>query len=137
MFEAEVPVPKYFVEKLITESVKTEAIENLSTLFCKGSWATDCDASCVPLDLVLKWDNENCNHLLTTLLEKKALARGLPNSSKSPLKICLERDNSELAVILLQYGADDNDLVEKDGDSILQESLRIGLRKGENRIRFE
>lgn len=137
VFGAERPVPKCFVEKLITECVRTKAIENLSVLLYQVSWAADCEASCVPLDLVLEWDTENRNHLLKTLLEKKAPARGLPNSSKSPLTICLERDNLELALMLLEYGADGNDLIEEDGDSILHASLRIGLRKGENIIRFE
>ena len=137
VFGAERPVPKYFVEKLITECVKTKAIENLSVLLYQVSWAADCEASCVPVDLVLEWDTENRNDLLKTLLERKAPARGLPDNSKSPLTICLERDNLELALMLLEYGADGKDLVEEDGDSILHASLRIGLKKGENRIRFE
>ncbi|XP_022794976.1 TPR and ankyrin repeat-containing protein 1-like [Stylophora pistillata] len=130
VFGAERPVPKYFVEKLITECVKTKAIENLSVLLYQVSWADDCEASCVPVDLVLEWDTENRNDLLKTLLERKAPAGGLPDNSKSPLTICLERDNLELALMLLEYGADGKDLVEEDGDSILHASLRIGLKKG-------
>ena len=136
MFKAKCPVPKSFVEKLIIECVEKEAIQDLSVLFCEGCWAVGCDASCVPLDLVLKWDIKNCKHFVTVLLEQKALARGLPNSTTSPLSICLEMDNSELGVILLQHGADENDLAKNDEDSILHAALQMGLKKGENRNKF-
>ena len=133
VFKEECPVPGVFVQKLIKESIDKQAVQNLSVLFCDG-WAAECDASCVPLDLVLeeKSGDKNCDELVRILLKQKAPATGLPTSSRSPLSRCLEVDNSNLAVILLQHGADVNDLIEKDGETALHASLRIGLKKGKN-----
>lgn len=86
------------MQKLISECVAKRAVQDLSLLFC-GGWAAECDASCVPLDLVVESDDKN-------------------------------RD--ELVRLLLQHGADASNLVERDGESILHASLRIGLKKGKS-----
>jgi len=132
VLKAECPVPKCFVERLISESVAKRAVQNLSVLFCDG-WAAEleCDASCVPLDMVLASDVKNRDELVTILLQRNAHARGLPERSQSPLSMCLEEDNFDLALILLQHGADENDLVERCGESPFHASLRIGINKGE------
>lgn len=130
VFKAECPVPKLFVDKLISECVAKRAVQNLSVLFCDG-WAVGCDASCVPLDMVLASDVKNRDELVTILLQHNAHARGLPERSQSPLSMCLEEDNFDLALILLQHGADESDLVERGGESPFHASLRIGINKGE------
>ena len=130
VFKTGRPVPKRFVQKLISESVAKQAVRDLSVLFCEG-WAAKCDASCVPLDLVLKSDVNNREELVRILLQHNALPNGLSTSGESPLSMCLHRDNSDMAVILLQHGADVNDLKESDGETALRASLRIGLKKGE------
>ena len=128
-------MPGLFVQRLINESVAKRAVKDLSVLFREEGWAAECDASCVPLDMVLEEsDVENREGLLRILLKQKACSGGLPTSSRSPLSICLETDNSDLAVILLQHGANVNDLIEKDGESALHASLRIGLKKGKRLI---
>ena len=130
VFKAACPVPKRFVQKLICESVAKRAVQNLSVLFCNG-WAVECDASCVPLDLVLESDVKNREELVRILLQHNANARGLKKSPKSPLSICLETDKLDLAMTLLQHGADERDLVEREGESPFHASLRIGLKKGQ------
>ena len=105
-------------------------VRTLSILFCEG-WAAECDASCVPLDLVLAFEVINHEELVTVLLQQNACAKGLPESSKSPLSVCLEMDKLDLAVILLQHGADESDLVERDGETPFHASLRIGLKNSE------
>ena len=101
-------------------------------LFCEG-WAAECDASCVPLDLVLVSDVKNREELVRNLLQQNADPRGLKKSSKSPLSVCVEADMIDLATLLLQHGADERDLVERDGEIPFHASLRIGLKKGEKR----
>ena len=132
IFKAGCPVPKCFVQKFIIESVAKRAVENLSVLFCEG-WAAECDASCVPLDLVLASDVENREELVRILLQHNAHPRRLKKSNKSPLSVCLEADKLDLAVTLLQHGADESDLIERGGESPFHASLRIGLKKGEKR----
>ncbi len=83
------------------------------------------------LDLVLESDVKNREELVRILLQYRALPRGLPTSRESPLSMCIQTDNSDLAVILLQHGADENDLIEREGESALRASLRIGCKKGE------
>ena len=135
IFKAGCPVPKCFVQQLIIESVAKRAVQNLSVLFCDG-WAAEYDASCVPLDLVLASDVKNLEELIWNLLQHNANPRGLKENSKSPLSVCLEADKLDLAVILLQHGADESDLVERDGESPFHASFRIGLKKGEKRRPF-
>ncbi len=130
VFKTGCPVPKCFVQKLISECVAKRAIQDLSLLFCEG-WAKECNASCVPLDLVMASDVKNREELVRILLQHSALPRGLPTSRESPLSMCLQTDNSDMAVILLEHGADVNDLLESDGENALRASLRIGLKKGE------
>ena len=132
IFKAGCPVPKCFIQKLISESVAKRVVQNLSLLFCDG-WAAECDASGVPLDLVLASDVKNRDELVRILLQHNADARGLKKSSRSPLSVCLEADKLNLVAILLQHGADESDLVERDGESPFHASLRIGLKKGEKR----
>ena len=81
--------------------------------------------------MVLASDVKNSEELVTILLQHKAHAEGLPKSSKSPLSVCLKMDKLDLAVILLQHGANESDLVEREGESPFHASLRIGLKKGE------
>ena len=85
--------------------------------------------------MVLKSEIENRDELVKILLEKKALPNGLSNRSKSPLSICIEKDCLDLALILLQYGADEKELVQKDGETALHASLQIALnsKKGKSR----
>lgn len=130
VFKSDCPVPKWFVENLISESVAKRAVQNLSVLFCDG-WAAGCDASCVPLDMVLASDVKNREELVTILLQHNASARSPKKRGESPLSMCVEADKLDLAVILLQHGADESDLVVRDGETPFHASLRIGLRKGE------
>lgn len=135
VFKEECPVAGCLVERLISECAAKETVKYLSVLFLDSCWATTCDASCVPLDMVLKSDIENRDELVKILLEKKALPNGLLNRSKSPLSICIEEDRLDLALILLQYGADEKELVQKDGETALHASLQIALnsKKGKSR----
>ena len=82
---------------------------------------------------MLASDVKNRDELVKNLLQHNADPRGLKKSSKSPLSVCLEADKLDLAVTLLQHGADESDLVERAGENPFHASLRIGLKKGEKR----
>ena len=85
---------------------------------------------------MLASDVKNRDELVKNLLQHNADPRGLKKSSKSPLSVCLEADKLDLAVILLQHGADESDLVERGGENPFHASLRIGLKKGEKATSF-
>ena len=71
-----------------------------------GALASDCDASCVPLDLVLQSGVSDQGRLLAALLNQGALHEGLPKRKVTPLQVALETENYRFAVVLLKRGAD-------------------------------
>lgn len=73
--------------------------------------AFECDASCVPLDLLIESDVEELHKLVTRLLERGALADGLRGCRRSPLLTAMEKMKFPLAVTLLKNNADPSCIV--------------------------
>lgn len=82
------------------------AREQRSSSLKAGALASDCDASCVPLDLVLQSGVSDQGRLLAALLNQGALHEGLPKRKVTPLQVALETENYRFAVVLLKRGAD-------------------------------
>lgn len=82
------------------------AREQQSSSLKAGALASDCDASCVPLDLVLQSGVSDQGRLLAALLNQGALHEGLPKRKVTPLQVALETENYRFAVVLLKRGAD-------------------------------
>ena len=82
------------------------AREQRSSSLKAGALASDCDASCVPLDLVLQSGVSDQGRLLAALLNQGALHEGLPKRKVTPLQVALETENYHFAVVLLKRGAD-------------------------------
>ncbi|KAJ7371766.1 TPR and ankyrin repeat-containing protein 1 [Desmophyllum pertusum] len=73
--------------------------------------ATECDASCVPLDLLIESDVNDLHKLVTVLLEHGASPTGLRGCAKAPLLAAMETMKFPLAVTLLKNNADPSCIV--------------------------
>ena len=67
---------------------------------------SECDASSVPLDLLIKSDVKDVHSLVKSLLQHNASVNGLRNCAKPPLLAAMEMMNFPLAVTLLRKNAD-------------------------------
>ena len=65
-----------------------------------------CDASCVPLDLLIESDIGDLHNLVPLLLSRGALPDGLKGCKRPPLLAALEMMKFPLAVTLLRNKAD-------------------------------
>ena len=112
-----VTIPTQILNMVIKDVVEKEEWEILRFLFLgareqrssslkAGALASDCDASCVPLDLVLQSGVSDQGRLLAALLNQGALHEGLPKRKVTPLQVALETENYRFAVVLLKRGAD-------------------------------
>ena len=68
--------------------------------------ASECDASCVPLDLLIESDVKDLNKLVTILLQHGASPTGLRGCVRPPLLVAMEMKKFSLAVTLLRNNAD-------------------------------
>ena len=68
--------------------------------------ASKCDASYVPLDLLIESNVEDVHSLVKVLLERNASADGLRGCARPPLLAAMEMMNFPLAVTLLRNNAD-------------------------------
>ena len=68
--------------------------------------ASDCDASCVPLDLLIESDVKDLNKLVILLLQYGASPTGLRGCVRPPLLVAMEMRKFSLAVTLLRNNAD-------------------------------
>ena len=95
-----------------------------------GGLATGIDASSVPIELVFGAGGKYRVPLITALLENGASPNGLNNKNRSPLELAVEKEDFNLAIVLLQYNADPACLVNKTGDSPLHEALKQTFATG-------
>ena len=68
--------------------------------------AFECDASCVPLDLLIESDVKDLHNLIKILLQRSASPDGLRGCAKPPLLAAMEMMKFPLAVTLLRNNAD-------------------------------
>ena len=68
--------------------------------------AIECDASCVPLELLIESDVKDLHRLVSRLLECGALPDGLKGCKRPPLLTAMELMKFPIAVTLLRNKAD-------------------------------
>ena len=73
--------------------------------------AFECEASCVPLDLLIESNVEDLHNLVTLLLQRGALPDGLRGCRRPPLQASMEKMKFSLAVTLLRNNADPSCIV--------------------------
>ena len=73
--------------------------------------AYDSDASCVPLDLLIRSDVKNLHTLVTLLLQRGASSTGLRGCARAPLLVAMEMMKFPIAVTLLRNNADPSCIV--------------------------
>lgn len=73
--------------------------------------AFQCDASCVPLDVLIGSDIKDLHKLVTILLERGASQDGLRGCRRPPLLVAMEMMKFPLAVTLLRNNADPSCIV--------------------------
>lgn len=76
--------------------------------------ASECDASCVPLDLLIESDVKDLNKLVALLLQQGASPTGLRGCARPPFLVAMEKMNFPLAVMLLRSNADPSCVVGHD-----------------------
>ena len=84
----------------------------------------ECDASRVPLDLLIESNVEDLHNLIPLLLRRGALPNGLKECKRPPLLVAMEMRKFPLAVILLRNQADPSCIVGH-GIFINKEVLKI------------
>lgn len=106
------------LQSLIKEASEKEEWNKLRFLFLgtvasktsKGL-AYECDASCVPLDLLIQSDVKDLHKLVTLLLQQGTSPTGLRGCVRPPLLVAMEMMNFPLAVTLLRNNADPSCIV--------------------------
>ena len=73
--------------------------------------AYDCDASCVPLDLLIQSDVKDLHTLVILLLQRGASPTGLRGCGRAPLLVAMEMMKFPIAVTLLRSNADPSCIV--------------------------
>ena len=106
------------LQSAIKEASKKEEWDKLRFLFLgtagsksSKSLAYDCDASCVPLDLLIQSDVKDLHKLVTLLLQQGASPTGLRGCDRAPLLVAMEMMKFPLAVTLLRNKADPSCIV--------------------------
>ena len=101
------------IEFLVKEASKNLEWKELRFLYL-GTTANDtskgiaikCDASCVPLELLIESDVKDLHRLVSRLLECGALPDGLKGCKRRPLLTAMELMKFPIAVTLLRNKAD-------------------------------
>ena len=73
--------------------------------------AFQCDASCVPLDILIGSDIKDLHKLVTILLDRGASPGGLGRCRRPPLLVAMEMMKFPLALTLLRNNADPSCIV--------------------------
>lgn len=105
------------IQKAVDDAISKQSWERLRVLFLggggpflacpgEGGLAGGCDASQVPLDLLIQSQVEEKLCLVSTLLEAGAHVNGLPLCEKPPLLVALETEEFGIANELIEAGAD-------------------------------
>lgn len=109
--------PQNIIQKAVDDAIGKENWERLRVLFLggggpydacpgEGGLASECDASQVPLELLVSSPVKDKKTLVTALLDFGACLNGLPSCEKPPVVAALEREEFEIATSLIQEGAD-------------------------------
>ena len=98
----------------------------------EGGVATGCDASEIPLELVMLSGTEIRSQLVPILLDSGASPNGLGKGRRSPLALAVDKEEYVVAAALLQHKADVSCLTLKEGDTVYHHALKQAFAKGEN-----
>lgn len=104
------------IQRAVDDAISKHNWERLCMLFAggggpydacigEGGLASGCDASQVPLDLVIAAKVADKLNLLSVLLEFGACVDGLPLCKKPPLLVALEMEEFDIASELISEGA--------------------------------
>ena len=105
------------IQRAVDDAISKQSWERLRVLFLggggsflacpdEGGLASGCDASQVPLDLLIQSQVAEKLLLVSTLLELGANVDGLPLCEKPPLLVALETEEFGIANELIEVGAD-------------------------------
>ena len=102
------------LHSLVKEASEKKEWKKLSFLYLGSATASkmttgvafQCDASCVPLDLLIESDIGDLHNLVPLLLSRGALPDGLKGCKRPPLLAAVEMMKFPLAVTLLRNKAD-------------------------------
>lgn len=105
------------IQRAVDDAISKQSWERLRVLFLggggpllacpdEGGLASGCDASQVPLDLLIQSQVAEKLCLVSTLLELGAHVDGLPLCEKPPLLVALETEEFGIANELIEVGAD-------------------------------
>ena len=105
------------VQRAVDDAISQQSWERLHVLFLggggpfmtcpdEGGLASCCDASQVPLDLLIQSHLAEKSSLVSTLLELGAHVDGLAICEKPPLLVALETKQFDIANGLIEAGAD-------------------------------
>lgn len=108
---------KTIIQRAVDDAISKQSWERLRVLFLggggpfgacpgEGGLASGCDASQVPLDLLITSQVAEKTFLVSTLLEFGAHVNGLPLCEKPPLLVALEKEEFGVASELIEAGAD-------------------------------
>ena len=108
--------PRHIIQRAVDEAVATENWDRLALLFLggggphfachrEGGLASDCDASKVPLELVISSQVRDKLNLVSSLLDFGACVDGLVSCQQPPLLVALEKREFEIVSELIQKGA--------------------------------
>lgn len=107
---------KSLIQRVVDDAISKQSWKRLHVLFLggggpygacpgEGGLASECDASQVPLDLVILSQVADKTCLVSTLLEFGAPVDGLPQCEKPPLLVALENEEFGIATELIETGA--------------------------------
>lgn len=106
------------LQHLVKEASEGNQWKRLRFLFLGSTASTafrgvcfECDASCVPLDLLIESNVEYLHNLVFHLLRRGALPDGLKECRRPPLLAAMEMRKFPLAVMLLRNQADPSCIV--------------------------
>ena len=108
--------PRHIIQRAVDEAVAKENWDRLALLFLggggphfachrEGGLASDCDASKVPLELVISSQVRDKLNLVSSLLDFGACVDGLVSCQQPPLLVALEKREFEIVSELIQKGA--------------------------------
>ena len=108
--------PRHIIQRAVDEAVARENWDRLALLFLggggphfacyrEGGLASDCDASKVPLELVISSQVRDKLNLVSSLLDFGACVDGLVSCQQPPLLVALEKREFEIVSELIQKGA--------------------------------
>ena len=121
-------IPSDILQRVIQSAVNKGEWNKIHMLFLggyaqrsfakgRGGLATGCNASQIPVDLVMQAPVLERSKLVELLLDHGASANGLPGCKKQPLSLAMENDDYALAMNLIKYKADTSCLFSSTGVS--------------------